>query len=183
METFTEVKPLVENPDYQDQRQKTLAGLGDERIDAPILDLIRGFNRWPHCFTIQSCYGHFVYSGQNDPHNLEPLPVTDAIERVQYRIAYICLCVENSASGIGLLEVLSQVVEIDPDNIQFCCAEWFWNRQVNSYALQVQPDRFKSKDTAMLGYREALAIEQVRNLFFKALEKSLAEPSADGGSG
>ena len=166
METFAKPKELVENSRYQDQRQKSLAGLSDGMIDVPIIELINAFNKLPYCFTLQSCYGHFIYNGQKDPHNLEPLPITDTIARVEYRIAYICFCIENSALGRGLLDALNKITAIDPENIQFCCAEWFWKRQVNSYALQVEPDRFKHKDRATLNYREALHIEKIRNEFF-----------------
>jgi len=162
LETFTEPKKLVGNPRYQDQRKKSLAGLSDDMIDVPIIDLINTYNKLSYCFTLQSCYGHFIYNGQNDSHNLEPLPITDSIARVKYRIAYICFCIEDSALGSGLLEVLNEITAIDPENIQFCCAEWFWKRQVNSYALQVEPDRFKHKDTAILDYGEALQIENIR---------------------
>lgn len=98
METFTELKELAENPHYQAQKQKILFDLTDDMIDMPIIDLINGFNKLPHCFTLQSCYGHFIYNGQKDPHNLEALPVTDTITRVEYRIAYIAFCIKNSAS-------------------------------------------------------------------------------------
>ena len=171
METFTEPKELVINPHYQDQRKNILAGLSDEMIDAPIIDLINGFNKMSYCFSMQSCYGHFVYNDQKDPYNFEPLPISDTIDRVEYRIAYICLCIENSDLGKRLLEALNEITAIDPENIQFCCAEWFWKRQVNSYALQVQPDRFKHKDEAILDYREALQIEKIRNEFFIQLQE------------
>jgi len=164
---------LVENPHYQEQRRESLAGLSDDMIDAPIIDLINTFNKLPYCFTVQSCYGHFIYNNQKDPYNIEPLPVTDTVARVEYRIAYICLCIQNSALGSWLLEALNEITAIDPENIQFCCAEWFWKRQVNSYALQVEPDRFKHKDTAILDYREALHIEKIRNEFFVQLRKLL----------
>ena len=169
METLTEPKELAENPRYEDQRQRTLAGLSDDMIDAPIIDLIKAFNELPYCFTLQSCYGHFVYKGQDDPHNLEPLPVTNTIARVEYRIAYICLCVEKNELGKRLLDALNEVTAMDRENIQFCCAEWFWKRQINSYALQVEPERFKHKDSAILDYREALHIEKTRNAFFARL--------------
>ena len=169
METFTEPKELAENPHYQDQRQRTLAGLSEDMIDAPIIDLIKAFNELPYCFTLQSCYGHFVFKGQDDPHNLEPLPVTSTVARVEYRIAYICLCVEKNELGKRLLDALNEVTAMDRENIQFCCAEWFWKRQINSYALQVEPERFKHKDSAILDYREALHIEKTRNAFFARL--------------
>jgi hypothetical protein len=55
VETFTDPKKMVENPNYQDQRQKSLAGLSDDLIDAPIIELINDFNKLPYCFTLQSC--------------------------------------------------------------------------------------------------------------------------------
>jgi hypothetical protein len=171
LETYTEPKKLVENPHYQEQRRQSLAGLSDDMIDAPIVDVINGFNKLPYCFTMQSCYGHFIYNNQKDAYNLEPLPITDDVATVEYRIAYLCLCIQNSALGSGLLEALNEITAIDPQNVQLCCAEWFWERQVNSYALQVEPDRFKHRDTAILDYREAVHIEKIRNEFFIQLRE------------
>ena len=175
METFTEPKALVENPYYQDQRQKSLVGLHDGMIDKPIIELINAFNKLSCCFTLQSCYGHFIYSGQNDPHNLEPLPLTDTLSKVEYRIAYIALCIENNDWGRMLFDALMGFADINPENIQFCCAEWFWERQLNSYALQVEPDRFKFEDKAILDYKEALKIEKIRNEFFVQLMELLLQ--------
>ena len=143
-------------------------------VDEPIVPVVHAFNKLPYCFTLQSCYGHFVRPGQDDPHNLEPLPITDTIAEVEYRIAYVALCVENSVSGRILLNALKRIVSVDPENIQFCCAEWFWRRQVNSYALQVEPDRFKFEDKAILEYGEALKIQKVRDDFFSHLKELLA---------
>jgi hypothetical protein len=92
---------------------------------------------------------------------------------VEYRIAYIAFCIENSLLGRELFEALKEITAIDPENVQFCCAEWFWKRQVNSYALQVEPDRLKGKDTAILDYKEALHIEKIRNEFFIRLYELL----------
>jgi len=169
LETFTELKELAENPHYQVQRQKSLGDLTDDMVDVPIIDLINRFNKLPYCFTLQSCYGHFVCNDQKDSHNFEPLPIKATIAKVEYRIAYIAFCIENSLLGIELFETLKQITAIDPENIQFCCAEWFWKRQVNSYALQVEPDKFKHQDTAILDYKEALHIEKIRNEFFSRL--------------
>lgn len=174
METFTGLKDLTENPNYQTQRQKSLQNLTDDMIDIPIIEIVKGFNRLPFCFTLQSCYGHFTYNGQNDPHNLMPLP-TNRDGQVKYRIAYVALCIENSPSGKKLLSTLRNVPSISPENIQFCCAEWFWSRQVNSYALQVEPDRFKHKDTATIDFCEAQKIEKTRNDFFIQLKELLNE--------
>ncbi|MDT8272455.1 MAG: hypothetical protein RRA35_04615 [Desulfomonilia bacterium] len=180
METFIEPKTLVENPWYRDQRQKCLADLSDEMIDEPILGLINAFNNLPYCFTLQSCYGHFVFSGQNDLHNLDPLPIDDgSIASVEYRIAYVAFCLENSLPGRRLFEVLKKLPAIDPQNVQFCCAQWFWERQVNSYALQVEPDRFKHEDKVVLDFNEALRIEKTRNAFFVQLENVIKKLEMD----
>lgn len=173
METFTAPKKIAENPHYPEQRKKCLAGFSDDMIDPPIMDIVHGFNQFPFCFTLQCCYGHFLYDGQTDPHNLKPLPVIKTIASVEYRIAYIAFCVENSVLGEKFLDRLEIVTRIDPQNIQFCSAEWFWQRQVNSYALQVEPDRFKKKDSAVLDYQEALTIEKIRNAFFNQLKELL----------
>lgn len=173
MESFTELKNLTENPNYQKQRQNCLQNLTDEMIDIPIIEIVKGFNKLPFCFTLQSCYGHFIYKGQNDLYNLIPLPTNRAVGQVKYRIAYVALCIENSSLGKKMLSTLSNVSSISPENIQFCCAEWFWNKQVNSYALQVEPDRFKHKDTAIIDLCEALKIEKTRNDFFIQLSALL----------
>ena len=173
METFTKPKKLVKNPHYEEQRQKSLIGLTDVIIDLPIVKIINDFNKLPYCFTLQSCYGHFLYNGQKDSHKLESLPITKTITRVEYRIAYITFCIESSNSGRRFFEALSEITVIDPENIQFCSAEWFWKRQLNSYALQVEPDRFKNEDRVILDYKEALNIEKTRNEFFVQLNELL----------
>jgi len=174
LETFTEAKELVENPAYREQRQKSLSGLSDDMIDAPLIELINAFNKLPYCFTLQCCYGHFLFTGQKDPDNLDPLPITNTISIVEYRIAYIALCIENCELGKRLFESLKEITVLDPKNIQFCSAEWFWERQVNSYALQVEPDRFKYEDKSILNYKEALNIEKIRNEFVFQLKELLS---------
>ena len=147
METFTELKDITENPYFQLHKQKILYDLNADIIDMPIVGLVNGFNKLPYCFTLQSCYGHFVYNGQKDTHNLDPLPA-------------------------------KEITDIDPENIQFGCAEWFWGKNTNSYALQVEPDRFKYKDTALIDFREALHIEKTRNTFFIRLYELLGKIKA-----
>jgi hypothetical protein len=173
LETLIELKELIENSQFKEQKKKALLDLSDEMIDKPIIHLIKRLNNLPYCFTLQSCYGHFVYKGQKNPNNLEPLPSLDANEKVIYRIAYIALCIEYCPSGIDLLEALKKITAISPDYIQFFCAEWFWNRQVNSYALQVEPERFKDKDTAIVDYEEALFIEEIRKKVFARVDELL----------
>jgi hypothetical protein len=183
LETFTEPKELEENPHYQEQRQQSLSKLSDDMIDAPIVEIVNAFNSLPYCFTIQCCYGHFIYDGQMDSFNCKALPVAGTINNVEYRIAYITFCIDNNNSGRGLLIELKKITSIDPENIQFGCAEWFWKRQVNSYALQVEPDRFKHQDKAILNYGEALRVENVRNTFFVALEELGKNHQNRGGHG
>ena len=176
MQTFSKPNKLVSNPGFEKQKRKTLAELSDGMIDAPIVNIIRGFNNLPYCFTLQCCYGHFVYDGHWDSHNLDPLPESEQIYRVEYRIAYIAYCIDNSEAGRALLDKLQKIPRMDPENIQFCSARWFWRRQVNSYALQVEPDRFKHEDKAILNYEEALYIEKLRGEFFHKLEELLLTP-------
>ena len=151
------------------QKQKTLRDLTDDMIDMPIIELINGVNKLPYCFTLQSCFGHFVYNSQKDIQNIAPLPAKVIVDKVEYRIAYIAFCIDNNRLGRELFESFKGIPAIDPENIQFCCAEWFWKRQINSYALQVEPDRFKHKDTAIIDLKEALHIEKIRNEFFVRL--------------
>ncbi len=171
METFSAPKELVENPDYAGQREHSLQGLDLSAIDVPMKEIIRSFTKLPYCFTLQCCYGHFLYAGQENRHNLEPLPVSGAITTVVYRIAYVAVCIENSRLGKALLERLGKLPALDPAYIQFGCAEWFWTRQVNSYALQVEPQRFKEKDTCMVEYKEALHLEKIKQSFFIQLKQ------------
>jgi hypothetical protein len=179
LETFTEPKRLVENPGYREQRLASLAGLSTETIDKPIRALIAAFNRLSCCFSLQSCYGHFLCEGRRDPQNLKPLPGAEPDSGVvEYRIAFIAFCVDNNDHGRRFLAASRRIPEIDPDNIQFGCAEWFWERQPNSYVLQVEPDRFKSEDKAMLDYREALDLEKARNAFFVQLGKLMEDRGA-----
>ena len=122
-----------------------------------------------------------MYEGQANPKNLERLPLTNTISSIEYRIAYIAFCVENSDLGRRLLDSLKEITSIDPNNIQFGCAEWFWERNVNSFVLQVEPDRFKFEDKAVLDYREALKIEKIRDEFFAQLKK-IIQPLVTGKS-
>lgn len=156
METFTKIKPLVDHSLFQLQREKSLSKLDIATIDTPIIDVVNQFAKLPFCFTLQSCYGHFVYKNQKNPKNVEPLPDSSDISKVIYRIAYIALCVQNSDRGKTLLQKLSNILSIDPEYVQFGCAEWFWKKQVNSYALQVEPKRYQTKDQISIGYTEAL---------------------------
>jgi hypothetical protein len=182
LKTYTQLRNLVDNPQYLNQRQNALNGLSDDMLDAPIVDTIKGLNDLPCCFTLQSCWGHFEHKGLEVPNNLEQLTLNGAHEKVTYRLAYIALCIQNTAEGRELLQRLNHMPSIDPDNIQFCCAEWFWNRQVNSYVLQVEPDLWKDEDTAILDLEEARYICRLRDGLFIRFTGLLNE-NAKGKSG
>jgi hypothetical protein len=175
VETFTEPKAFVDNTGYLQQRQASLAAMDVHTIDAPIADVVTSFQNLLCCFTLQSCHGHFIHPAQQDRNSTERLPILDGIAAVTYRIAYVALCLENSAEGKELLEGLRHIPAVDPECIQFGSADWFWSRQVNSYVLQVEPERFKDKDEATVDYQEALHIQQVRDNFFSEIRRVLCE--------
>lgn len=68
---------------------------------------------------------------------------------------------------------MKEIPAADPKNIQFGSAGWFWGRQVNSYALRVEPDRFKLRDRILVGYGELLRLEKARDVFFQRIRNTL----------
>ena len=171
METFTEIKEFLPNPEFVKQRRKALKSIDYKHIDNPIVDIIKRLNELPYFFTLQCCYEHFLYAGQTNEYNLDPIPKSKYINEIEYRIAYMAFCIQENSEGKELLTYLKDISKIDPQNIQFGCADWFWERQINSFALQVEPDRFKIFDKAILEYEEALYIENLRKQFFKKLSE------------
>lgn len=178
METFAQPREFVVNPRYERERELALSNLDLKRIDAPIREIIAGLAKLPYCFTLQSCYGHFVHAAQPDRHNLAPLPAHD-VGPIEYRIAYLALCIENSAGGKQLRTALSQIPEIDPEYVQFGSPGWFWRQHLNSYALQVEPARFAHQDVVIVEHQEALHIQEVRDRFYARLAE-LVEVEAGG---
>ena len=179
METFTKFRPMIVDPRYQDRRRQRLNKLNIDEVDAPIAGLINDLCEFPFCFTIQSCFGHFLYAGKEDPNNIDPLPSTNDINTAEYRIVYIALCVENSRPGREFLRWLEQIPEIDPQYIQFGCAEWFGEKDPIAYVLQIEPEKFLLKDKCTVDFVEALHIEKVRNAFydrFRMLVSKISKP-------
>jgi len=170
METFTKLKALVDDPRYVEKREESLRKLQISTIDAPLVGIIEDFAKVPYCCTLQSCYGHFIHKNQQNPKNTEPLSNFDKSSSIEYRIAYIALCVQNNDLGKQLLQDLEKITEIEPEYIQIGSAEWFWRRQVNSYALQVEQERYKTEDRCRLSIQEALYVEKVRNHVFGELK-------------
>jgi hypothetical protein len=171
METFTAPRPFTANPDFRAQRLTALEKLQEVSIDPPIASIVPSLSELPCCFTLQCCCGHFLHEGIQDPQNLLPLPESEVSGAIEYRIAYIAMCIENSKKGQALFAALQDVTSIDPEYIQLGSADWFWERQVNSYALQVEPVRFHTLDSITTGYEEARHIEKTCALFRKSLGK------------
>jgi hypothetical protein len=172
METYTGVKPLVYNPGYTAGRKKAIDQLEVEiregHIDPPIIDLLSKISKFPFCYTLQSCYGHFVHEKQTNDQNYEPLaPYATTISEVTWRIAYMAFCTENSRGGRAFCSALRELTTIDPRTIQIGCADWFRDQTVNSYVIQVSPERFRCQDSMVLSMNEALQVEHVRNLFYQ----------------
>jgi hypothetical protein len=171
METFIEAKSLIENPDFNERRRMALGKLSFDDIDKPIVEVIKKITSISYCFTLQSCYGHFLYAGQKDPHNIEPVSLNARDQEVEYRIAYLAICVQNNSRGRKLLEDISKIPSIGQKNIQYGSAEWFWERQINSFVVQVEPERFKSQDRCVVNYMEAITLERVRSLFWQEINE------------
>ena len=169
METFVQPKNFVEYPGFEKQRQESLTKLDRDSIDVPIVDIVENFAKLTYCFTLQCCWGHFLHNSQKDPHHLEPLPFSGKIRSVEYRIAYIAFCIENSERGMAFFEDLKQIPWLDPQYIQFGSAQWFWERCPNSFALQVEPERLMTKDKISVDYKEALHLQETRDRFFAEL--------------
>lgn len=168
METYINSKPLRHNPHFKAERQVALDNLDLNRIDPHIIDLVKEINRLPCLFTLQCCHGHFL---KKDGKEISSLELLENYERVEYKLAYIALCIENSLMGNSVRKRLMNIpLSVGLDRVQFCSAQWFWERWLNSYALQVMPVRFKDQDTAQLEYVEAREVAKVRDEFYIFLE-------------
>lgn len=64
---------------------------------------------------------------------------------------------------------LEKLASDNPEYIQFGSADWFWDRMVNTYCIQLEPERFKYNDSALIDIEEAVYIETLREDFFKKL--------------
>ena len=90
METFGEPRDFVKNERYAQARKDALAALDMGAIDAPIVDIVAGFAKLPHCFTLQCCYGHFVCALEQYPHRLDPIPRADGRNFPGLRPVWVC---------------------------------------------------------------------------------------------
>jgi hypothetical protein len=174
METFAGPRPFVDNPGYEGNRcvaLETLRSLiATGKIDPPLVDLMTLFSRVSHCYTIQSCFGHFVHERESDEHTTARLaPYHGMISTVFYRIAYIAFVLEKSENGLVLCHDLRALALRNPGYIQFGSAGWFWEQSVNTYQIQVAPKREKEKDSFWVTYDEALRLENVRDLLIREM--------------
>lgn len=180
METFTKARPLVPSPGYDTDRREALVGLNTEigkgSTDEPTLDILMQFSNIPFCYTLQSCYGHFMLEPSTADRNTKRVvDVAGKSSKLHYRIAYVAFCVQNSDQGLALLEDLKAIADVDPDYIQFGSADWFWKACVNSYVLQVSPLRNAFEDSFEVSTEMAMRIERTRDMFFDRLREVLSK--------
>jgi len=72
-------------------------------------------------------------------------------------------------------KALQNMQDIDKDYIQFGSADWFWERQLNSFVLQVEPTEYKYEDRALINWEKAIHIDKTRQILFKELKHLLSE--------
>lgn len=180
MQTYMPLQDFVANPSFGAQRRAALDKLRPEDIDPPIRETILAMNRLDYCFTLQCCWGHFVFPGNLDEHNLNPLPDQDPGCVIRYRLAYVALCLDNTAQGHAFLAGMRDISRMDPACIQVGCAQWFWNSQVNSFVIQAELERHQHQDTANVNFEEARRLDKARDLVFQGLQGLLDNISTAG---
>lgn len=168
METYTEPKPFENYPRFQADRQSALNSLDVAQIDDPLVDLVADLNKLPYLFTLQCCHGHFLTT---DGKNISDFDLLDTVCEIEYRLAYIAFCINNVPPGREFARQLENIpLTVDRSLVQFCSAQWFWDQWVNSYALQVMPQKFKDKDRAVIDFHEAEKVKQTRDILFAILK-------------
>jgi hypothetical protein len=166
METFTRPRPLIDNPDFAAHRVAALDALDTAAVDAPLRDLISALNRLEHSFTLQCCWGHFRGPGEDPPQD-NPPPRGRA--DLEYAVAYLALAVRDDAAGEAWLETLRGLKMAEPRFVQFGSADWFWERQINSYVLQVGPKKSRRLDRMTVDGKQARLIAHARTRLFREL--------------
>ncbi|MDH7594158.1 MAG: hypothetical protein QHG99_07400 [Methanomicrobiales archaeon] len=157
-------------------------GIREGTLDPPIVPLLEVFARLNCCYTIQSCWGHFVHDMQPETKNLASLKeYAGKVQHVLYRIAYLALCIEKSDEGLVLYRDLQGIASRDPEHIQFGSSEFFWKMVPNTYVIQVAPEWGIEEDSLWMGMEEALSIEEVRGRFFEELQALVYSHGKSGG--
>ena len=150
--------------------------LSSGAIDTPFMPLVKSIREIPYCYTLQSCFGHFVLSDGTERYRIED--IRDSLDEntlIHFKIPYLAFCVENNESGRSFVDDLKAVQRIDPEYIQFGCAEWFWDYCVNSYVLQVEPERHANEDSCDVRLEEAVHLESMRDRFYNAVDRLVAD--------
>jgi hypothetical protein len=180
VETFVEPIEMVEESRFTQNRIKALGDLRPGEIDPQILDIVQDFLQLPHCYTVQSCCGHFVVPGDDGQGVTMLDPGPRPPETGLYQLAYVAVVIENSGPGRELYHRLSEFPKLSKAFIQWGSATWFWNEQgyLNSYVLQVEPVRFKHLDRFTMDEQEARDWLAARELFWTALRGMLRRESA-----
>lgn len=175
METFIPHKPFAAHPTFEEDREAVLKALDPGAIDPPLRSLINSINKRPELFTLQCCHGHFVTA---DDRELANAGEGARGEKLIYRLAYLAFCITDSEAGREAREFLMGLpARVDPENVQFGSAMWFWDQWPNSYVVQVMPERYKDLDRARIDCTEAQKLEKIRDAFFAALaELSIVYP-------
>lgn len=174
LETFTIAKAMVDDPGFIKRKKKALTSMDLDTIDRPIRKLIKDINQLDYCFTMQSCWGHFLVKRQEEINNLLRLSgPADRKDLVVYRIAYVAFCIKKSPEGKRFIQTIKDITSHEKQYIQFGSAEWFWRRNINSYVLQVSPERYKGKDSIRVRYDQALHIQNTRDLFYDVLSEKI----------
>ena len=174
METFTSPKPFKPHPEFATERAMALQRL-EELIrlaepDPPLITLLLQFMQIPFCFTLQSCYGQFVYNQSPGDRNLAPVSsFPDGVQYLRYRLAYMVFCIEDKVQGHALYGDLESMTDIDPLYIQFGSADWFWDMTPNTYVIQLEPLEGASQDSVVMKRDEATHLERLRYHFFVRL--------------
>lgn len=171
METYTAPKPFEDYPEFQRDRQLALDMLDIALIDDPLVGLIKDLNQIPYLFTLQCCHGHFQTTDGEEISDFDASGSINKLNKLEYRLAYIVFCIENSSSGKFFAQQLQDIpLTVKHGLVQFCSAQWFWDQWLNSYVLQVMVPRFKDKDTCVIDVHEADKIKQARDIFYAYLK-------------
>lgn len=166
METYTRARPVEPNDAFEAQRAAATVGLDATDIDEPLVALVADLNRLPHCFTLQCCYGHFVGEGDQDPRSLKPPPPMGK-RSLQYRLAYVAFAISDDDRGRAFLEAVHDLRDLDPRYIQVGSADWFWDRQVNSFVIQIGPRKMRKVDFMDLDGKQVRHVSHVRTQLFR----------------
>ncbi len=176
MQTYCPEKPMVANAEFGVHKAAALDSLRKARIDEPIQELVHDLANLDFCFTLQSCWGHFVSSSLPDPQAIRTLRADSLENRYHYKIAYLALCLDNRPRGREFLVRLREIpAAVDPKYVQFGCADWFWKQQVNSYVLQVQPLDNAHVDSMDVNGELALELQGARDVFFRRVREAADE--------